>query len=98
MYNRALEVLVVKTLLDTCLGRHFGHLVVFLGRPLHVIHGRIPRSIKARHHHLRQTDVFRPGDGRSQAQTALGCMSALIWWMVVVGVSLIFEADLGNCG
>ena len=40
------------------------HLVVFVGRSLHVIHGRFLRPVEAWHQHLRQADIFRPGDAR----------------------------------
>ena len=38
------------------------HLVVFVGGPLHVVHGRVLRTVEAGHQHLRQADVLGPGN------------------------------------
>ena len=58
------KVLVVKTLLDARLGRLFAHFVVFVGGSLHIIHGGLLGPAEAWHDHLRQADIFRPGDAR----------------------------------
>jgi RNA polymerase sigma factor (sigma-70 family) len=57
-----LEVFIVKSLLDACFGRLFTHFVVFVGRSLHIIQRRFLGPIERRHEHLRQADVFRPGN------------------------------------
>src|SRR5207244_7640317 len=57
---RELEVFIVKALLDAGLGRLLAHSVVFVGRALYVIHGRVARPLEAWHEHLRQANVFRP--------------------------------------
>ena len=62
IHHAQLEILVMKSLLDTHLGRTLAHFVVFIGRSLHVIHGRLLRPFERRHNHLRQADVFRPGN------------------------------------
>src|SRR6267378_915 len=50
-------------MVDTSFGRLHTHLVVFVGHPLHVIQSWILRPVEAWHQHLRQADIFRPGDG-----------------------------------
>ena len=61
--RRELEVFIVKSLLDAGLGRLLAHFVVFVGRSLHVIHGRFLGPVEAGHQHLREADIFRPGNG-----------------------------------
>ena len=60
--RRKFEVFVVKALLDAGPGGLFAHLVVFVGRALHIIHGRIPRVHEAGHEHLSQAKILGPGD------------------------------------
>ncbi len=57
-----LEVFVVQALLDAGFGGLLSHLVVFVGGAFHVIHGRLLRPAEAGHQHLRQADIFCPGD------------------------------------
>src|SRR6266478_815152 len=60
--HRELKVLIMKTLLDTSLGRQFSHFVVFVGRALDIIHSRFGGAVEAGHDHLRQADIFGPGN------------------------------------
>src|SRR5215467_11047437 len=48
--------------LDARLGGLFADFVVFFGRPLHVIHGRVSRPIEAGYQHLLQPDVVCPSN------------------------------------
>src|SRR6185312_14105294 len=60
--HRKLKAFVVKALLNAGVGRLFAHFVVFVGRPLYIVHGRVPGPIEAGNHHLRQAKIFCPGD------------------------------------
>ena len=59
---RQLEAFVVQPLLHASLGRDGRDLVVFVGRLLHVIHRRGVARAERRRDHLRDADVFGPGD------------------------------------
>ena len=62
VHFRQLEVFVVKALLNPRGCGLFSEAVVFIGGALHVIHGGMARPTKGRYEHLRQAEVFRPGN------------------------------------
>jgi len=52
----------MKALLEAGLGGLLAHFVVFVGGALHVIHGGILGAVEAGNKHLREADVFGPGN------------------------------------
>ncbi len=52
----------MQALLDAGPGCAFGHFVVFIGSALHVIHCGALGTVQSGHDHLRQADVFGPGN------------------------------------
>src|ERR1039457_5513220 len=63
--HREFEALVVQTLLHASLRGHSRDLVVFVGRPFHLVERRVPPAVpvtQACRNHLRDADFFRPLD------------------------------------
>src|SRR5260370_13562749 len=54
----------MKALLDTGLGGKFAHFVVFVCGGLQVSHGGFLGGAEAGHDHLREADIFGPGNAR----------------------------------
>src|ERR1700753_3604126 len=57
-----LKVLVVEALDDTGRSCPLAHLVVLVGRSLHIIQSGVLRAMQARDPHLRQAQILCPGD------------------------------------
>src|SRR5213080_2366853 len=62
VHGRKLEVFVVKALLEAGLGGKFAHFVVFVGGALDVVQSWLLGAFEAGHDHLREADIFRPGN------------------------------------
>src|SRR5262245_25728331 len=87
--RRQLEALVVQALLDASLRRHRRHLVVFVGRALHVVHGRVVARAQRCRDHLRNPDILGPGDAlRLSFAQLLHAEMATFAFEAVVGQNL----------
>src|SRR5437667_9916470 len=106
VHGRKLEVFVMKALLEAGLGGKFAHFVVFVGGALDVVQSRLLGAFQAGHDHLREADVFCPGnasflivakrlDGEWRANAADACIAENFAELGACIVSEASEAMLG---
>ena len=92
-----LETFIVQPLLNACLRSNRRNLVVFVGRPFHIVHRRVVPRAERSGDHLRDADVFRPRDalGLPLAQLSHAEVTALTL-QSVIGEDLLHLLAVGE--